>query len=109
MCSESAGSFMHKFDPRSAMDVSPQERTEQYERLWLQGGFAKWLANFYDVMLPGPANEDYAEFVRNKIRERVNDPIVAEMLVPKDHMFGSKGFHAKAVTMKYITKTMYHW
>ncbi|GIS82835.1 MAG: hypothetical protein CM1200mP15_14670 [Dehalococcoidia bacterium] len=48
---------MHKFDPRSAMDVSPQERTEQYERLWLQGGFAKWLANFYDVMLPGPANE----------------------------------------------------
>ena len=90
MCSESAGSFMHKFDPRSAMDVSPQERTEQYERLWLQGGFAKWLANFYDVMLPGPANEDYAEFVRNKIRERINDPIVAEMLVPKDHMFGSK-------------------
>ena len=29
MCSESAGSFMHKFDPRSAMDVSPQVRTEQ--------------------------------------------------------------------------------
>ena len=90
MCSESAGSFMHKFDPRSAMDVSREERTEQFERLWLQGGFAKWLANFYDVMLPGPANEDYAEFVRNKIRERVNDHIVAEMLVPKDHMFGSK-------------------
>ena len=41
-------------------------------------------------MLPGEANEDYAEFVRNKIRERVQDPVVAEMLVPKDHMFGSK-------------------
>ena len=41
-------------------------------------------------MLPGEANEDYAEFVRNKIRERVHDPEVAEMLVPKDHMFGSK-------------------
>jgi cyclohexanone monooxygenase len=36
------------------------------------------------------ANEDYAEFVRNKIRERVHDPVVAEMLVPKDHPFGSK-------------------
>ena len=48
------------------------------------------LANFYDVMLPGEANEDYAEFVRNKIRERVHDPVVAEMLIPKDHMFGSK-------------------
>ena len=41
-------------------------------------------------MMPGEANEDYAEFVRNKIRERVKDPVVAEMLVPKDHMFGSK-------------------
>jgi len=90
MCSESAGSFMHKFDPRSAMEVSPEERLEQYERLWSEPGFKKWLSNFYDVMMPGEANEDYAEFVRNKIRERVNDPVVAEMLVPKDHMFGSK-------------------
>jgi cation diffusion facilitator CzcD-associated flavoprotein CzcO len=41
-------------------------------------------------MLPGPANEDYAAFVRQKIHERVKDPAVAEKLVPKDHMFGSK-------------------
>ena len=41
-------------------------------------------------MTPGEANEDYAEFVRNKIRERVKDPVVAEMLVPNDHPFGSK-------------------
>ena len=41
-------------------------------------------------MGPGEANEDYAELVRDKLRERVNDPVVAEMLVPKDHMFGSK-------------------
>ena len=41
-------------------------------------------------MTPGEANEGYAEFVRNKIRERVKDPVVAEMLVPKDHPFGSK-------------------
>ena len=89
-CNETAGSFMHLFDPRSALDVSPEERQEQYERLWQEPGFSKWLSNFYDVMLPGEANEDYAEFVRSKIRERVLDPEVAEMLVPKDHMFGSK-------------------
>ena len=89
-CGETAGSFVHMFDPRSALDVSAEERQEQYERLWQEPGFAKWLSNFYDVMLPGEANEDYAEFVRNKIRERVHDPEVAEMLVPKDHMFGSK-------------------
>ena len=89
-CMETPGSFMHQFDPRSALEVSPEERMDQYEKLWAEPGFKKWLSNFYDVMLPGEANEDYAEFVRNKIRQRVHDPAVAEMLVPKDHMFGSK-------------------
>ena len=89
-CLETPGSFMHEFDTRSALEVSEEERLEQYESLWAEPGFKKWLSNFYDVMMPGEANEDYAEFVRNKIRERVHDPVVAEMLVPKDHMFGSK-------------------
>ena len=89
-CRSTAGSFMHLFDPRSAFEVPPEERQAQYEKLWAEPGFKKWLANFYDVMMPGPANEDYAEFVRSKIRERVHDPEVAEKLVPKDHMFGSK-------------------
>jgi cation diffusion facilitator CzcD-associated flavoprotein CzcO len=89
-CSETPGAFMHQFDPRSALTLSPEERLAQYERLWAEPGFKKWLANFYDIMMPGEANEDYAEFVRTKIRERVKDPVVAEKLVPKDHPFGSK-------------------
>ncbi len=89
-CNETPGSFVHEFDPRSALEVSPEERLAQYESLWEEPGFKKWLANFHDIMMPGEANEDYAEFVRNKIRERVKDPVVAEKLVPKDHMFGSK-------------------
>ena len=89
-CSETPGAFIHEFDPRSAMDVSKEERLAQYERLWAEPGFKKWLANFQDIMVPGEANEDYAEFVRDKIRQRVADPVVAELLVPKDHPFGSK-------------------
>ena len=89
-CLATPGSFMHEFDPRSALAVSEDEKLEQYERLWAEPGFKKWLSNFYDIMMPGEANEDYAEFVRNKIRERVHDPEVAEKLVPKNHMFGSK-------------------
>ena len=89
-CNETPGAFIHQFDPRSALEVSAEERLAQYERLWAEPGFKKWLANFRDIMTPGEANEDYAEFVRNKIRERVKDPVVAEMLVPKDHLFGSK-------------------
>jgi cation diffusion facilitator CzcD-associated flavoprotein CzcO len=89
-CRETPGAFLHAFDPRSALAVSPEERLAQYERLWVEPGFKKWLANFYDIMLPGEANEDYAAFVRQKIRERVTDPVVAEKLVPTDHPFGSK-------------------
>ena len=37
-CMETAGSFMHEFDKRSAMDVSPEERLAQYERLWAEPG-----------------------------------------------------------------------
>ena len=32
-CNETAGSFIHQFDPWSAMAVSPEERLEPYERL----------------------------------------------------------------------------
>ena len=89
-CRESKSAFMYDSDPRSALEVSPEERLAQYEELWAEPGFKKWQANFQDIMVPGEANEDYAEFVRNKIRERVKDPVVAEKLVPKDHPFGSK-------------------
>ena len=87
---ETPAGFRHDFDPRSALEVSEEERLARYEELWMQPGFTKWLGNFQDIMTNREANETFAEFVRNKIRERVNDPEVAEMLVPKDHPFGSK-------------------
>ncbi|MBM4257759.1 MAG: NAD(P)/FAD-dependent oxidoreductase [Deltaproteobacteria bacterium] len=89
-CRETATGFTHDFDPRKALEVSKDERLVQYERLWAQPGFSKWLANFRDIMTNKEANEDFAEFVRNKIRARVKDPVVAEKLVPKDHPFGAK-------------------
>ncbi|MGE0822741.1 MAG: flavin-containing monooxygenase [Candidatus Binatia bacterium] len=82
--------FMHNFDPRNTFDVPKEERLALYEKLWAQPGFTKWLSNFHDIMTNREANEDFAEFVRNKIRARVKDPVVAEKLCPKDHPFGSK-------------------
>jgi cation diffusion facilitator CzcD-associated flavoprotein CzcO len=82
--------LMHEFDRRKTFDVPQEERLVFYEELWAQPGFTKWLSNFHDIMTNEEANEDFAEFVRNKIRARVKDPVVAEKLVPKDHPFGSK-------------------
>src|SRR5262245_3128006 len=89
-CRKTATGFTHDFDPRKTMSVSKEERLALYEELWALPGFKKWLGNFRDIMTSREANEDFAEFVRNKIRARVKDPVVAEKLVPKDHAFGAK-------------------
>ena len=87
---ETTVGLRHEFDPRKTFDVPQEERLAFYEELWAKPGFTKWLSNFHDIMSDLDANEDFSEFVRNKIRARVKDPVVAEKLVPKDHPFGSK-------------------
>jgi cation diffusion facilitator CzcD-associated flavoprotein CzcO len=87
---ETSAAFIHDVDPRSCFEVTPEERLAKYEDLWAQRGFSKWMGNFQDTLTDDAANEDYAEFVRNKVRERVHDPVVAEMLIPKDYPFGAK-------------------
>ena len=42
------------------------------------------------MMVNREANETVAEFVRAKIREKVRDPAVAELLCPKSYPFGAK-------------------
>ena len=87
---ETTAAFIHDFDRRKTLEVPKEERLAFYEELWTQPGFKKWLSNFYDIMIDPAANEDFAEFVRAKIRQRVKDPVVAEKLTPRDHPFGSK-------------------
>lgn len=89
-CRKTFASFMQDFDPRRTFDVPQEERYAFYEEIWAQPGFTKWFGCFHDIMTDEAANEDYAEFVRSKIRQRVNDPAVAELLCPKDHPFGAK-------------------
>jgi cation diffusion facilitator CzcD-associated flavoprotein CzcO len=89
-CRNSPAGFLYEYDPRPTMQVPKEERLAIYEKLWARPGFEKWLGNFFDITLDPEANEDFAEFVRAKIRARVNDPAVADKLVPTDHPFGAK-------------------
>ena len=66
----------------SALAVAPDERERVYEERWEQGGLP-FLGAFIDLLFDRNANETAAEFVRNKIREIVKDPDVAERLMPK--------------------------
>lgn len=89
-CRQSFGSFIHDFDPRSALEVSDEERNAFFEKLYNEPGFGIWLGSFRDTLTDRQANAYLSEFVANKIRERVNDPEIAEKLIPKDHGFGTR-------------------
>ena len=87
-CKESFGAFLHKTDPRSAFDVSAEEREAFYQELYDTPGFAIWLGSFDDVLTDEKANDTMTEFMTRKIRERVDDPAIADKLIPRNHGFG---------------------
>ncbi len=74
----------------SALSVPDDERTATYEAAWKRGGIIEFLRTYNDHVTNTAANELLAEFVRNKIRSIVNDPVTAEALCPKDYPIGTK-------------------
>jgi cation diffusion facilitator CzcD-associated flavoprotein CzcO len=82
--------FPYHRDTRKASQVSEQERTEFFEELYNRPGYGIWLSSFRDLLLSKESNQYLADFVASKIRQRVNDPAVAEKLIPVDHPFGAK-------------------
>jgi cation diffusion facilitator CzcD-associated flavoprotein CzcO/acetyl esterase/lipase len=74
----------------SALMVPEAERLAAYEAAWERGGIIEFLNTYSDHLTHPVANEFLAEFVRNKIRSRVNDPATAEMLCPKSFPIGTK-------------------
>ncbi|KAF5667195.1 monooxygenase [Fusarium heterosporum] len=89
-CAESSSGFMHKGDPRKSLEVTAEERLELWEKLYNAPGFGKWLGVFSDTYTDRYANSLYSNFMADKIRQRVNDPVVAESLIPKNHGFGTR-------------------
>jgi cation diffusion facilitator CzcD-associated flavoprotein CzcO len=88
ICARTPGGFIHEPDRRPFFEVPREERLAKWEKLYGEPGFGIWLANFRDIFMDEEANAEFSEFVANKIRSRVHDPVVAEKLIPKDHGFG---------------------
>lgn len=85
----SGGGSPHQPHPKSALEVSEEERREAYERRWQLGGvlFSK---TFPDQMISIEANDTARLFWEEKIRAVVDDPEVADLLIPNDHPIGTK-------------------
>jgi cation diffusion facilitator CzcD-associated flavoprotein CzcO len=65
------------------------EREAKFETLWSTPGHAFWLGNFGDLVMNEEVNAHACEFIRRKIRARIDDPEVARRLMP-DHPFGAR-------------------
>lgn len=74
----------------SALAVSAEEREKVYTERWDAGGFRLFIDSFQDVLVDKEANDTAAEYIRDRIRSRVKDPEVAEMLAPKGYSYATK-------------------
>jgi cation diffusion facilitator CzcD-associated flavoprotein CzcO len=83
------GGFLHHPGSRPTTTYAPGELKELYETAWQGAGFTKYFGMPYDVLADETVNRHFADFVAGKIRARVDDPHVAELLIP-DHPFGAK-------------------
>jgi len=89
-CAETFACFLHSADPRGTFEVTKEEREAFYEELYASPGFGIWVGNFKDSYTDPAANAEISDFIAAKIRARVKDPRVAEMLIPRNHGFGTR-------------------
>jgi len=75
---------------RSAHEATEEERASTYQQGWDKGNLVAILGAYTDTLSDKAANDTAAEFIRNKIRDVVKDPEVAETLAPRTFPFGTK-------------------
>ncbi len=85
----SGGGSPHVAHPKLTMQATPEERYAAFEERWQLGGvlFSK---TFADQVTDIEANEEARKFYEGKIRAVIDDPEVAELLIPNDHPIGTK-------------------
>jgi cation diffusion facilitator CzcD-associated flavoprotein CzcO len=76
-------------EDRSAFDVGPEQRRRLYEAAWERGGL-QFRATFRDLLVDEAANDTAADFIRDKIRQIVEDPATADKLADIDHPYAAK-------------------
>ncbi|KAH8697523.1 hypothetical protein BGW36DRAFT_359309 [Talaromyces proteolyticus] len=89
-CRQSPMGFQYYPDKRKALEVPKEVREQFWEELYVQRGLVKWLGNFHDIFIDQEANDLISAWMADKVRQRVNDPVLAEKLIPTDHGFGTR-------------------
>jgi len=74
----------------SALAVTPEQRRQVFDDRWNRGGFRLFFDSFADILFDKEANDTIADYIRERIQQRVTDPATAELLTPKDYPYGTK-------------------
>jgi acetone monooxygenase len=80
--------FEYDFEHRWA-DLTPAQRRDVLETVYENGSLKLWLSSFADMFFNEAVNEEISEFVREKMRARLKDPRLCELLIPTDYGFGT--------------------
>ncbi|MDN5723313.1 MAG: NAD(P)/FAD-dependent oxidoreductase [Corynebacterium sp.] len=70
-------------------DLTPEQRHQVLEEIYENGSLKLWLASFGEMFFDEEVSEDISEFVRRKMRARLQDPHLCDLLIPTDYGFGT--------------------
>lgn len=85
----SGGGSPHITAEKPTLEFTPAERRAAFEKRWQLGGvlFSK---TFPDQITDIAANEEARNFYEQKVRAVIDDPDLADLLIPDDHPIGTK-------------------
>jgi cation diffusion facilitator CzcD-associated flavoprotein CzcO len=80
-------------------DLSPEDRRAVMEDCHANGSLKLWLASFGEMFFDEAISAEVSDFVREKMRARLKDPRLCDLLIPKDYGFGT---HRVPLEMNYL-------
>lgn len=83
------GGFPFDNENGSWYDATPELRQRVLEEKWADGSLAMWVGTFEEVLLDEEVNAQVSDFVRDKIRARIDDPLIADKLMPRTYGYGT--------------------
>ena len=75
---------------RNIADTDPDEVQRILEEHYPRGSFSFVFETFDDLLGNADSNQTISDFLRAKIRDKVNDPEVADMLTPRGYPLFAK-------------------
>ena len=70
-------------------DMTPAQRQAVLEDIHANGSLKLWLASFAEMFFDAAVCEEISAFVRGKMRARLQDPALCDLLIPTDYGFGT--------------------